>query len=255
MTKARDIASAAPAPSTVSATEIGYLDGVTSAIQTQIDGKASTTADIPKSLIDAKGDLIVGSANDTAARLAVGTNDYVLTADSAATNGVKWAAVSAGGMTELASGSIAASATGFDLTSISGSYNELWLYIANLSADATGGIGYNSAITFNNDTGSNYSLTGTLDGTVRNINNSAVGISLFATETAGTRFSCVVRIPNYTDTTSTKVLSFVGQNYPDKFVNSGAGIWTATPAAINRITLKIGGGAYDGGTYKLYGVK
>ena len=42
MTKARDIASAAPAPSTVSATEIGYLDGVSSAIQTQIDGKSGT---------------------------------------------------------------------------------------------------------------------------------------------------------------------------------------------------------------------
>lgn len=97
MSKARDIASASPAPSTVSATELGYLDGVSSAIQTQLDGKASTTADIPKSLIDAKGDLIVGSAADTAARLAVGTNDYVLTADSSATNGVKWAALPAGG--------------------------------------------------------------------------------------------------------------------------------------------------------------
>jgi hypothetical protein len=43
MTKARDIASAAPAPSTVSATELGYLDGVTSAVQTQIDAKAPTT--------------------------------------------------------------------------------------------------------------------------------------------------------------------------------------------------------------------
>jgi hypothetical protein len=42
MSKARDIASAAPAPSTVSATEIGYLDGVTSAVQTQIDGKEPT---------------------------------------------------------------------------------------------------------------------------------------------------------------------------------------------------------------------
>lgn len=42
MTKARDIASAAPAPSTVSATEIGYLDGVTSAVQTQIDSKEPT---------------------------------------------------------------------------------------------------------------------------------------------------------------------------------------------------------------------
>ena len=37
MSKARDLASAAPAPSTVSATELGYLDGVTSAVQTQIN--------------------------------------------------------------------------------------------------------------------------------------------------------------------------------------------------------------------------
>ena len=45
MTKARDIASGIPAPSTVSSAELGYLDGVTSAIQTQIDTKqASSTA-------------------------------------------------------------------------------------------------------------------------------------------------------------------------------------------------------------------
>jgi hypothetical protein len=43
MTKARDIASASPAPSAVSATELGYLDGVTSAIQTQVNTKANST--------------------------------------------------------------------------------------------------------------------------------------------------------------------------------------------------------------------
>lgn len=52
---------------------------------------------IQEGLIDAKGDLIVGNAADAPARLAVGTNNYVLTADSSATNGVKWAAVAAGG--------------------------------------------------------------------------------------------------------------------------------------------------------------
>jgi hypothetical protein len=44
MTKARDIASATPAPSTVSSAELGYLDGVTSAIQTQVDAKAASAS-------------------------------------------------------------------------------------------------------------------------------------------------------------------------------------------------------------------
>jgi hypothetical protein len=43
VSKARDLANAATALSAVSATELGYLDGVTSAVQTQINTKASTT--------------------------------------------------------------------------------------------------------------------------------------------------------------------------------------------------------------------
>lgn len=45
--------------------------------------------------IDAKGDLVIGTGADTYDRLAVGTNNFVLTADSAESTGVKWAAVSA----------------------------------------------------------------------------------------------------------------------------------------------------------------
>ena len=41
MTKARDLANSAAAFAAVSATELGYVDGVTSAIQTQIDAKAT----------------------------------------------------------------------------------------------------------------------------------------------------------------------------------------------------------------------
>lgn len=53
---------------------------------------AADTGAIPASLIDAKGDVIVGTAADTAARLAVGADGQVLTADSGEAGGVKWAA-------------------------------------------------------------------------------------------------------------------------------------------------------------------
>jgi hypothetical protein len=49
------------------------------------------TAAILKSIIDAKGDLIAGTAADTPARLPVGTDGQVLTADSNETAGLKWA--------------------------------------------------------------------------------------------------------------------------------------------------------------------
>ena len=43
MTKARDLADAATALSAVTATELAFLDGVTSALQTQMNTKAATT--------------------------------------------------------------------------------------------------------------------------------------------------------------------------------------------------------------------
>ena len=43
MTKARDLANAGTALTSVSATELAYLDGVTSAVQTQIDSKAASS--------------------------------------------------------------------------------------------------------------------------------------------------------------------------------------------------------------------
>lgn len=46
---------------------------------------------IQNAIVDAKGDLISATASDTPARLAVGTDGHVLTADSTTATGLKWA--------------------------------------------------------------------------------------------------------------------------------------------------------------------
>jgi len=71
----------------VTTTELGYVSGVTSAIQTQFTGKQS------KSMLTTKGDLYVATASGVTARQAAGTDGYALVADSAQTNGIKYANV------------------------------------------------------------------------------------------------------------------------------------------------------------------
>lgn len=66
----------------------GLLGGASSGIATlSVDTSFVVTA----GAIDAKGDLIVGLSANNYARLPVGDNGSVLVADSAQTNGVKWA--------------------------------------------------------------------------------------------------------------------------------------------------------------------
>jgi hypothetical protein len=70
---------------------------------TAIDSTVFTNAgaSIAKTIVDAKGDLIAATAADTVSRLAVGANNTVLTADSTAATGLKWAAASAGKLVQV----------------------------------------------------------------------------------------------------------------------------------------------------------
>jgi hypothetical protein len=90
----------------------GDITGVTAG--TGISG-GGTSGDVTvtnsmATAIDAKGDLIAGTAADTFSRLAVGTNGQLLTADSTAATGLKWATPSSGSaMTLITSGSFSSS--------------------------------------------------------------------------------------------------------------------------------------------------
>lgn len=258
MTKARDIASASPAPSTVSATEIGYLDGVTSAIQTQIDSKIGSASAISPTLIDAKGDLIVGSAADTAARLAVGTNNYVLTADSAATNGVKWAAAAAGGMTLLSTTSMSGSSS-ITLSNISQDYIDLYILIQQFQTSiGTGGqlrIATNgttniasgmqmSAADYGTPSLSGYAGDYIKTGTINPADDGKTGVLL--------------QFFNYCG-------SWQGRRFYQLYANNGDttngdGLFTTgivrTNAAITSLVIsQSNGGTFNNGTIYLYGVK
>jgi hypothetical protein len=72
---------------------------------------------IPNTVMDAKGDLIVGTAADTVGKITVGTNGQYLQADSSTATGLTWSSVSGYSAPTLGSTSIASGAT---VTTISG---------------------------------------------------------------------------------------------------------------------------------------
>jgi hypothetical protein len=83
-------------------------------------GKAGATGGnvATDTIFDAKGDLAIGTGSNTAAKLTVGTDGYVLTADSTQTTGQKWAAAGGVQVIDLAVGStVGASQTNATLTS------------------------------------------------------------------------------------------------------------------------------------------
>jgi hypothetical protein len=77
---------------------------------------------IPQAVINAKGDLIAGTANDTAGVLPIGTNGQVLKANSATATGLEWGtdttyAAPTLGSTSIASGATVTTVAGLTLTS------------------------------------------------------------------------------------------------------------------------------------------
>jgi hypothetical protein len=214
---------------------------------------------IPATIIDAKGDLIAGTAADTAARLAVGTNGQVLTADSTAATGLAWAtAASGGGYTELASGSL--SGTSVVLSTINSGYRDLQLIIKG----ATWGTG-NSYLTLQaNSVTANYDFAAALAANTFGgfvYASSAQSVWRFASDAPQTNNNdqnmYVVNFYDYAATNDTKLgsVSFRMDTGVARVYGGALGV-AGVDAAISSLTISTNAGyTFNGGTYVLYGVK
>jgi len=75
----------------------GYVWDSTDNVWYPIGVGGHSHGEIPATIVDAKGDLIAGTAADTVSRLAVGTNGQYLKADSTAGTGLAWATLPSSG--------------------------------------------------------------------------------------------------------------------------------------------------------------
>jgi len=208
----------------------------------------------PLTILDAKGDLITATAADTPARLAVGANNTVLTADSTTATGLKWAASSAGGYTLLASGTL--SGTSQSITSISGSYYRLVAIFDNYYISGTD---TTPRIRINGITTSTYNVQrlNPTDGS----NGSARLTSGFQMDevNAGTSSSndnqVVLIIDGYASNTFHSYQINSNPTNGNQYVYFGANTTIGEPVTSIQFQTQNGTTSWAGGTYAVYGVK
>ena len=226
------------------------------AIDTTVFNNAG--AAIAKTIVDAKGDIIAATAADTVSRLAVGANDTVLTADSTAATGIKWAAVAGGGMTLLSTTTLSGATT--TISSISGAYNNLQIVVlgaTNNTANGVFGIEPNSSASISqNGTIVGQNLNESYDNKLFLCDPSVAGLRPTRTQTDN---GWVINIFNYASTTESKVFSVFGAYRCDNLGGANGGFRSGgiinTTSAITALLFRNTGGTVSAGTVLVYGVK
>jgi len=223
----------------------------------------SVTGAIANTIVDAKGDILVGTGADTPGRLAVGTDGQYLKADSTTGTGLAWTALSSGKTwTLLNAGGTAL--TGAATITVSGISNveDLMIFVVQASsANASSLI----ALRFNGDTAANYGNVGFDINPSSTYSASSYGIQQ---NTANDRFNLTTMSSNagsqvtggvwVSGGKSTGIKAIIGNagasaaGGSSQSITSQIGFYSAS-AAITSVSAVSSSGNFDNGTLYVYG--
>jgi hypothetical protein len=223
---------------------------------TAIDTTVFTNAGaaVAKATVDAKGDLIAGTADNTVARLAVGANDTVLTADSSTATGLKWATPAAGAAATTLLSTTTLTGTSVTISSIPQTFKHLLFVFEAVKPTSGGAVNFDTAgITsvvhqyqWANSSGVSTNQSNTTNSVFFNISGGASGANNIG----------MIRIPNYT-LTIRKIVTYntfyVNSTHGDNTHQFGQMCDTGgLETAVSSVTITAGSSM--SGTVKLFGV-
>jgi hypothetical protein len=213
----------------------------------------TTTADVTP--LTTKGDLFTFTTVD--ARIGVGANGTVLTADSAEATGLKWATASGSTLTvaEIATGTL--SGASVTISSLS-TYDQLFIQLRNVDMSSVTGMG----IRINNNSGSgNYIWNGfSVTPSQTTGNTQAVDDTKFMPFYQGNLPSSAQDNDSGFTLTNCKSAGFTNASWTSAYKNSNTylmaegaqGIYKVAEA-VSSLVFVANSGTFDGGTYKIWG--
>jgi hypothetical protein len=250
MSKARDLANAGTALTTVSATELGYLDGVTSAVQTQINSKEATlpsqTGNTGKYLTTDGSAKSWGTVSQYALPSQTGNSGKFLTTNGTAES---WGTVPAPSTTYTLLSTNTMSGNAFNISGIDQGYRDLYITSSLITASGT-----DARLKIDSDTSYTFWQTGIRGG----IDGNRVGNNAFISNPYRYfKFDCY--ISNYASTTIKKFGYFNVNAGTTTAAQSEGGTGTifydTTTAFSNiRFTESYSSGTWSG-TVLVYGIK